>query len=160
MQKGDLASSCLKSKIMILFKVSRTLESLLLLVWTPKMTEESREKKKKRKEKENKEKKKRKNKWCGVTILLQIGRQGQLTPIHTQRPTQHPFQHRHKNLLKRSFSHFLTRSPPLIDGQTDRWMDGRTDRQMDGRTVKRTNGWIKGRTDRRTKPLIESLVRD
>ena len=62
MHEGDLASSCLKSKIMILFKVSKTMESLLL-VWTPKMTKRIEgEEKKKKKEKENKEKKKRKNK--------------------------------------------------------------------------------------------------
>ena len=51
-----------------------------------------------------------KNKWRGVTISLRTGGQGQPTPIHTQRPTQPPFQHRHihKKLLKRSFSHFST----------------------------------------------------
>ena len=65
MHEGDLASSCLKSKIMILFKVSKTMESLLL-VWTPKMTKESREKKKKR-ERKKKTKKKRKEKTSDAT---------------------------------------------------------------------------------------------
>ena len=57
MHGGDSASSCLKSKIMILFRVLKTMESLLL-VWTQKMTEESRGKKKKEKGK----RKQRKNK--------------------------------------------------------------------------------------------------
>ena len=41
-------------------------------------------------------------KLCGVTILLRMGGQGQLTPIHTQRPIQPPSQHTqiHKKLLK------------------------------------------------------------
>ena len=46
MHEGDLASSCLKIKIMIQFKVSKTMESLSL-VWTLKMTELSKGKKKK-----------------------------------------------------------------------------------------------------------------
>ena len=35
------------------------------------------------------------NKWRGVTISLRMGGQGQPTPIHTQCPTQPPFQLRH-----------------------------------------------------------------
>ena len=41
----------------------------------------------------------KKNKRGGVTISLRTGVQGHTTPIHTQRPTQPPFQQRH--LLKK-----------------------------------------------------------
>ncbi|MEE3022928.1 MAG: hypothetical protein VX367_10010 [SAR324 cluster bacterium] len=47
----------------------------------------------KRKEKENKEEKK-KQVTRGYNIVAD-----RWTPIHTQSPTQHPFQHRHKNLI-------------------------------------------------------------
>ena len=55
---------------------------------------------------------------------MRTGGQGQPTLIHTQRPTQLPFQHRniHKKLLKHSFSHFSTRG----HGPTDGWSNGGT----------------------------------
>ena len=78
-----------------------------------------------------------KNKWRPVTISLRTGGQGHPTPIHTQ--THPPHSNLLKKYLKRSFSHFSTRSP-RTNGRTD----GRTD----------------GPTDGRTKPLIELRVRN
>ena len=64
------------------------------------------------------------NKWRGVTTSLRTGGQGQPTPIHTQRSTQPPFQHRHihihKKLLKHSFSHFSTHADGPMDRRTDK----------------------------------------
>ena len=118
---------------------------VLYVVWTEKKKEKEKKEKfthvwkkkmiEKRKIKDWRLKRKKKNKWCGVTISLRTG--GQPTPIHTQHPTQPLFQHRHthKKLLKRSFSHFSTRSP-------------------------RTNRPTNQPTDGRTKPLIELRVRN
>ena len=63
-----------------------------------------------------------------VTIWLRTGEQGQPTLIHTQNPTQPPFQHRNipKKLLIRSYSHFSTHAYGRMDGRTDR----QTDRHM------------------------------
>ena len=76
-----------------------------------------------------------------VTISLRTGGQGQPTPIHTQRPTQPPFQHRHihKKLLKCSFSHFSTRGHGPTDGRTDQWTNGPTDQRTNGPTDGRTH---------------------
>ena len=75
----------------------------------------------------------KRNKWRGVTTSLRTGGQGHPTPIHTQRLTQPPFQHRHihKKLLKRSFSHFLTRAQDRTDRPTDQWSNGPTDQHTD-----------------------------
>ena len=83
-----------------------------------------------------------------------MGGQGWPTPIHTQRPTHPPFQHRHllKKVLKRLFSRFSTRAhirtDRPMDGRTDQWMDLPTNQLTNGRTGRPTDGPMDGRMDK------------
>ena len=71
--------------------------------------------------------------------IVAAGWAGASNPYSYPNPNLNPNNHKH---LERSFFHFLTQSP---------W----TDQQMDNRPT-----CCNGSTDGRTKPLIESLVRD
>ena len=86
-----------------------------------------------------------------VTITLRTGGQGRPTPVHTQRPTQPPFQHRHllKKVLKRSFSRFSTRAHVRTDSQMDRPTDRLTNRRTDQQTDQPMDGPTNQRTERR-----------
>ena len=85
-----------------------------------------------------------------------MGGQGQPTPIHTQRPTQPPFQHRHIHQmhLKRLFLRFLTR----VHGRTDGPTDGRTDKASYGVACPQLKKLCCADTLQTALPLCKSLV--